>query len=226
MADFGFTTWDDKAATYQKKEFTRGPKMEWVKVVQGSNLIRFVTPPAKYNIIKVPVGGKYGTTVKCAFPGVERAADPGVIAGLRPKQRYYAGVLHRAPTGTAFKIMDLSPLVFEQLQLFKEDYGDPTGYDVNIKYNKDAPAASKYGVIPRPATPLSEADQEVIKAVGMDNVRDYISRICTPPSVDWVTTELTKLGWDGTPGFWKPEPAPSKKEELVEAAEDDFDFKR
>jgi hypothetical protein len=223
MADFGFTTWDEQVNA-PKKDYKNSPKIQWMRFAPGSNLIRFVTPPAKYNIFKVPAGGKFGTKVKSAFPVVDRVADPGVIAGLRPKKRYYAGILHRATDGTTFKVVDLSPLIFEQLQMFKDDFGEPTNFDVNVKYNPDAPASSKYGVIPRPATPLTDADREAIDKVGMDNVRDYITRICTPATVDQVTKALKDLGWDGSAGFWTPET--NKKEDLEDASEDDFNFSR
>ena len=224
--NFGLTSWDEQVQTSkpQPKQDDR-VKLPFIRLKDGNNVLRIITAPAKYWQIKFQDGkSQFGTRVNCAFPAVDRNECPTVQAGYKPKKRYLAGVIDRSEEGGAIKIYDMSVLVYEQLQAFKADpeVGVPSGYDINIRYNRGASSpAGFYSVVPRPPKALSEEDQELINSVGSDVIEENLVRLCTPPSVESVTGFLKKLGWDGESKVTAAAPA---KAQLEETSDDDYSF--
>ncbi len=223
---FGLTSWDEQVQTSKPQaKQDNGVKLDFLRLSEGNNVVRIITAPAKYWQIKFLDGkSQYGKRVNCSFPAVDRNECPTVQAGYKPKKRYLAGVIDRSEEGGAIKLYDMSVLVYEQLQAFKEDseYGMPNLYDINIKYNPKASSpGSFYNVVPRPPKPLSAADQELIKSVGLDVVEENLTRLCTPPSVERCRSFLEKLGWDGVS---KVQVAAAPDSQLEEASDDDYSF--
>lgn len=198
---FGLTTWDEKNQTSKPEPRNDAQKLQFVRLKEGNNVVRIVTAPAKYWHVKfLDANSKYGTRVNCAYPGVDRSECPTVKAGYKPKKRYLAGVLHRSDEGTEVKLLDMSVLVYEQLQNFGEDeaVGSPDSYDINIRFNPKASSPQGfYTVIPRGKSALSDEDQSLIESTTSEVINENLTRLCTPPAPERVEAFLKKLGWNG-----------------------------
>ena len=224
---FGFTTWDEQNQTSKPQARDDGKRIDFLRLTEGNNTLRIITPPARYWHIKFDDGkAKFGRRVNCSFPSVPKDECPTVKAGYKPKKRYLTGVIQRNASGEdEVKIFDMSVLVYEQLQSFRDDpeYGSPDQFDINVRFNPKASSPGGfYSVIPRGKKPLSEADLELIDSVGKDTLNDNLTRLCTPPSVARVDGLLRKLGWDGTS---KVETMSSNDESsLEETTEKDYSF--
>lgn len=200
---FGLTTWDEQNQTSKPQSDSDVKKIDFVRLKEGNNTLRIITPPAKYWFVKFDDGkSQFGRRVNCSYPSVPKEECPTVKAGYKPKKRYLTGVIVRNADGDdEVKLFDMSVMVYEQLQSFKDDpeYGTPDQFDINVRFNPKASSPGGfYSVIPRGRKPLSEVDQDLIKEVGMDVISDNLERLCTPPSVERVEGLLKKLGWDGT----------------------------
>jgi len=222
--NFGLTSWDEQVQT-SRPERDDALRLPFLRLSDGNNVVRIITAPAKYWQVKFLDGkSQYGKRVNCAFPAVDKSECPTVQAGYKPKKRYLAGVIDRSEEGGAIKLFDMSVLVYEQLQAFKEDpeYGLPNLYDINIRYNpRAASPGGFYNVVPRPPKPLTEADQELITSVTPEVIDENLIRLCTPPTVERCRSFLERLGWDGTS---KVEEAAPIKTELKATTNDDYSF--
>jgi len=222
---FGLTSWDEVNQTTKPQQKDDSVKIPFLRLSEGNNIVRVITAPAKYWQIKFLDGkSKFGKRVNCAFPGVSRDECPTVQAGYKPKKRYLVGVIDRSEDGGAIKLFDMSVLVYEQLQTLKEDseYGVPSSYDINIRYNPKAQSPGGfYNVVPRTPKPLSEDDQNLINSVTREVIEENLIRLSTPPSVESCKAFLQKLGWDGVS---KVVSLNQSADELQEASENDYSF--
>lgn len=235
---YGLSTWDEKPNIPRRQQREDLPQIPFLRLKEGNNIIRVVTAPYKYFMIRFKGPGDkrpYGTRVNSAYPkydsskGTEDCPTKPFWTGKTPKERFLAGVIDRSEQ--KIKIYDLSLLVYEQLHNFKEDpeYGPATTYDINIRFNPKATSPQGYyTVIPRPKTDLSEADLNLVEEAGED-LHKVLLRHATPPPPEVVRKRMMDLGWDG-----KPPPAKEEKksngssdtptEELAVAQDDDYDF--
>lgn len=228
---FGLTTWDEQNQTSkpQAPQADNSQKIEFVRLKEGNNSLRIITAPAKYWFVKFEDGkSQYGRRVNCAYPAVPRDECPTVKAGYKPKKRYLTGVIVRNAEGEdEVKLFDMSVLVYEQLQAFKDDpeYGTPDQFDINVRFNpKAASPGGFYTVIPRGKKPLSEEDQALINDVGTDVIGENLTRLCTPPSVERVEGFLKKLGWDGSSKVESASAGGSSDGNLQEATPANYTF--
>jgi hypothetical protein len=226
---FGLTTWDEQNQTSKPQDQSDITKIDFVRLKEGNNSLRIITAPAKYWFVKFDDGkSQYGRRVNCAFPSVERSECPTVKAGYKPKKRYLTGVIVRNAEGEdEVMLFDMSVLVYEQLQAFKEDVevGTPDQYDINVRFNPKAGSPGGfYTVIPRQRKPLSEEDQALIDDVGMETISDNLTRLCTPPSVERVEGFLNKLGWDGSSKSEAASDGGSSGGNLQEATPSNYSF--
>lgn len=197
---FGLSTWDEKTSTGRPQNDL--PRLDFLRLKEGNNVLRIVTPPYKYHMIRYKSPGNekdFGKRVNCAYPKYDNC--PTIEAGYKSKIRYLVGVIERnGQDGPALKVLDMSILVYEQLQNFKDDpeVGSPDSYDINIRFNPKASSPQGfYSVIPRPKAPLSAADVELIEAFGTDKLEEVMTRYSTPPAPDAVRKRLESLGWTG-----------------------------
>lgn len=228
---FGLTTWDEQTQKPQQSRQNDTKRLDFVKLEKGNNILRIITAPAKYWFAKYDDGkSPYGRRVRCAFPAVPRNECPTVMAGAKPKKRYYAGVIQRNASGDdEVKIFDMSVVVYEKLQSFNSDpeYGTPDLFDINVRYNPESSTPTDfYSVIPRSKKPLSEADLALINSVGIDFINEQLTHLSTPHSVERVEQSLIKLGWDGTvkvQSISKTETKSEEKDELDTEADYSFE---
>lgn len=229
--EFGFTNWEQKFSAPKKEVKEDVVKIPFLRLKEGNNILRIITMPATYWQIKFLDGkSKFGTRVNCSDKVLNKETAhecPTVQAGYKPKPRYIVGVLDRSDKENPVKLYDMSVAVYNELHIFNEDsaYGDPQGYDINVKFDPDSGSPQTfYKVLPRPASPLSEADVEAISAIGVDIINENISRLTAPYNVERVAGLLKKLGWDGTVKEPVKAPGAKSKPELAETAEEDYSF--
>lgn len=224
---FGLTNWDKKHGKPQQQKADDSIKLPFLRLSEGNNILRIVTAPASYWHIRFKdTKSQFGTRVNCSEKVLDDATRnecPTVQAGYKPKERYLVGVIDRSEEGGAIKIFDMSILVYESLQGFKEDpeFGSPDSFDINVRFDPKASSPQGfYNVIARPPKPLSEEDQALIDSVSMDVIEENLIRLCTPPSVERVKGFLEKLGWDGSSSVETAQP----KADLAETSEKDYSF--
>lgn len=236
---YGLTTWDEEVNKFENRGEGNSnlPKIPFLRLKDGINLVRIITEPYKYNQIryKAPKEKGFGRRVSTAWPLYPDC--PAKLAGFKPKERFLVGVIDRAEED--IKIFDMSVLVYGQLHGIIKSMNtlDKTGkkhsakeFDLNINFDsKAAVATSFYQVMKMDSSPLSEADLALINKLG-DSLHEVLLRHSTPPTPDQVRKRMEALGWTG-------ESAPKKeyKEkdakvessgELKEAEETDYTFER
>lgn len=182
---FGVTTWDE-VEIKSGNAFQGGKKDVFMKLENGSNVVRCVTRPHQYHVhvFKEEGDSGFGDKIMCSMPG--HGSCPLCEKGDRPKRRWYLGVIDRKEG--RYKILDISVSVFKAIQELSrdEDYGDPMKYDIDIKVDKKGGATGYYTVIPKPPKPLTAADIEIKNAVNTEDLQ----RKCTPISPEKVLERI------------------------------------
>ena len=227
---FGLSTWDDEGNKFTKrndKQFD-GPKIPFLKLKEGNNVLRLITAPYKYFSIDFkldPEQKNYGTRVKCSDP-IEDCLTKQT--GYKQKAKYYVGVIDRSDS--SIKILDMGSSIFDGIKSLKEDieWGDPvdakTAYDITIRKNSKNPPASFYTCIPRGKAPLSEADLK-LKSDVEEALVASLERLSAPLSVEKVKALLDAAGYTG--GRVAPLPVSKKNTgdaKLAESTDDDYNF--
>ena len=183
---YGLTGWDDVELSNGKN--MKRNRDEFIRLDSGSNVVRIVTKPHQYLVHKYKEKGDlgFGDKIMCsAFHG----SCPVCELGDRPKRRWFVGVIDRK--AQAYKVLDMSPAIFKSVQEFNrdEDYGEPTGYDMDIKVDKNGGATGYYTVIPKPPKPLSPEDMEIRNNADLDDLK----RRCSPPTSDQTSQRLAAI---------------------------------
>jgi hypothetical protein len=192
MNTHGPIAWDDDTS-YGNKEKRASNKDLFLKLKEGSNVVRIVTLPYQYLVHKgvkregepgfgrkVPCSQKYGSCPLCALNSV---ASP----------RYYIGVIDRADN--RYRVLDVSWSTMQDIKGFNNDkiWGEPTKYDINII--KDPKNPQKYYTVrPNPHTPLSTADQQIRDTADLADL-EYKS---TPLTTEVVQKIVDKILQGGT----------------------------
>ena len=179
---YGLTSWDDVELSSGRVKKTRD---EFIRLDSGSNLVRILTEPHQYLVHKYKEKNDpgFGDKIMCsAFHG----SCPVCELGDRPKRRWFVGVIDRKTQ--TYKVLDMSPAIFKSVQEFNrdEDYGNPTGYDIDIKVDKTGGPTGYYTIIPKPPKPLTQEDMEVRNNAEVDDLK----RRCAPPTPDAVSERL------------------------------------
>lgn len=197
--EFGLVNWDDLKFSngQQQRENYRDT---FLKLQQGSNLVRVITQPYQYYTHTVKFEGEtgFGTPIRCSAPHGECAVCDLTVTGedgkvkkqFPPKRRWYIGVIDRKTQ--SFKILDCGKTVVEKVQDLSRDpeWGNPSKYDIDIKVNKQGGATGYYNPTPRPAKPLSEADLEIKSKT---DISQMLADRTTPPEPKKVADKLTSL---------------------------------
>lgn len=218
---FGATSWDDVELN-SKKTSKSNNKDSFLKLEQGSNIVRIITKPYEYLVhsykahkddpgygMKVMSSSYHGP--RDEFNG---ASDPlmGPPYNLKPSPRWYIGVIDRKTQSA--KIIDLSPSAFRGIQglVRDEDWGDPSMYDIDIKVDKDGGPANYYIVNPKPKKPLSPSDLEIREGFDVES----IERRCHPPTYEKVQERVDYINKQSK--IWVAENAAKQQQSVEETA--------
>lgn len=218
---YGLSSWDEATVTAGNFK-TDLPKFEYMRLKDGNNSVRIVTAPYRYFMVRYKAANDkgFGKRVNTAWPLHEDC--PAKAAGLKPKERYLVGVIDREDQ--KLKVLDMSILVYEQVQGLKNDieWGSPAGYDINIRKNSKAKApAGFYNVLPRSKAALSPADEALLEA--KEGLEKYLVSRTTPPKPEFVRKRMEELGWDGSQVTVQAE---AEDAELSTADDTAYEFKR
>lgn len=226
-AKFGFVSWDDPPANQRQfTKFDNSKRIPFMKLKDGSNVVRMVTEPAVYFQARMPAQNGQGDRIRTAYPAHDDC--PAKKAGLAPKRRYMVGVIDRSDG--VVKILDMSSQIFDIITSWKDDVevgGRATNFDINIKRNSKAPPASFYTALPRPASALSESDRALVDGA-REELASSLERLTTPVSVDRCLEQMKKAGYTGGV-LVEPRQKKEKEEksaELADASEDDYSFEQ
>lgn len=160
----------------------------FLKLEEGSNIVRIITPPYQYMVhksVKAEGDVGFGRKVPCSL---KHGSCPLCTMNSKPSPRYYLGVIDRK-TG-AYKVLDVSWSTFQDIKGFANDqiWGPVEKYDLNII--KDPKNPQKYYTIrPNPHTPLSITDQKMRDEADLQDL-EYKS---TPLTVEVVQKIVDKL---------------------------------
>lgn len=173
---FGAVNWDEVNLQNGKGNKSRD---SFLRLDSGDNQIRILTKPHEYLMHKykvTPTDPGYGTRVKSSlFHGRDCLVD----AGHRVQKKWYLGVIDRKTQ--SYRILDIGPSIFKDIQelVRDEDWGDPVGYDLNIRVDKQGGAQGYYNVIPKSKKPLSPADLEIKQSIDLENLK----KLASPPTI-------------------------------------------
>lgn len=164
-------------------------KDQFLKLKNGSNLVRVLTLPHQYYQHKYKIEGDkgYGYRINCS---AKHGFCPVCAKGDKPKKRYLFGVIDR--TTNAYKIMDVSWAVLSGIQTYAqdEDWGPTEQYDFDIIVNPQGGPMGWYKAVAKPKRPMSAQDL-LIKEQQMD-LAD-LERRCQPPEPSKVEERLSSL---------------------------------
>jgi hypothetical protein len=189
--NYGAVTWDEDVEVGAPRS-----NDTFMRLVNGPNIVRMITPPFQYWSHKwKPEGAKgFGEKVYCSkFHGSCPLCDGEVLAEngkvSKPKRRWFVGIIDRA-TNT-YKVLDMGVGIYQKVREHSrdEDWGDPTGYDFNIIVNKQGGATNYYNVLAKPKKPLSDSDIEIKQNVKLEGLK----RKCTPPSPEAVQKRIDNI---------------------------------
>lgn len=183
IQSFGVTTWDE-VELKQANSFQRSKDL-YMRLENGNNVVRCVTRPHQYLVHNFKEEGDSGFGAKIMCSSFHKKC-PLCDTGDRPKRRWLVGIIERKTQ--TYKVLDMSVSVFKAIQELSrdEDYGNPEGYDIDIKVDKQGGATGYYTVIPKPRKPLSEKDLELKNDVNHED----LLRKCTPPTPEKVQEKL------------------------------------
>ncbi len=229
MTTFGEISWnDDVAFAGGGNEKKTNSKDAWLRLEEGSNVVRLLTQPHQYLVhkgIKKEGDKGFGSKVYCS---AIHGSCPLCSLGLKASARWLLGVIDRK--SGSYKILDISYQVFSQIRKYArktEVWGDPTKYDLDIIVDKAGGASGYYTVQPVPHKPLSADDQMTRDKADLEDLKRKVS----PPQPDQVDKRLLKILGEGgvvampvaKPGEGKPAPAKSKGAPAVAMTDDDTD---
>lgn len=197
--NYGQTGWQARGNAGDG-EFGKGT--EFLRLQNGSNLIRIVTAPYSrwMHAVETEGGKSWGFNYGC----VKRSASdtcPLCEMGNRAKQRFLLGVLEKK-TG-AYRILEIPKGVYNQIVTLTNDPDwkvDITSsaifpYDLDLIKNPNPPSPSQtYSLVPKPPRQLSAAELAV--AEGADLAE--LDRRSTPPVLEKLQEKLAQLRSDGT----------------------------
>jgi len=173
MNKYGLVGWDDPE--FSSKTDKKKSKDEFISLNDGSNEVRLLTKPYQYTFHKWKVKGDkgYGRKINCSGKDC-----PLCEIGDPAKQRWYVGIISRE--SQSYKILDMSPQVFKQVQKWNrnEKWGDPGTYDINIVVDKDGGPTGYYQVQVNPKEPLTDEEVRLKQSIDPDTLLER----CKPPS--------------------------------------------
>lgn len=204
---------------------------EFMRLQDGSNVVRIVTQPHQYysHKFKEPGDPGFGDKIGCSMP--THKSCPVCAQKDRPKRRWFVGVIDRKTQ--TYKILDISYTVYQGIQNYNNtaDYGNPSNYDIDIKVNRQGGATGYYGVIAMIPRPLSDNDIKTIATID----KESIVRRCAPPTPEKVLERWNSIREKkGLPPMEMPEASVAGTEKVglaaphpvinLESDESDFDF--
>lgn len=229
MTTFGEISWSDDVAFAGGEKKSAG-KDAWMKLEEGSNVVRLLTQPHQYLVhkgIKKDGDKGYGQKVYCS---AIHGDCPLCKIGLKASARWFLGVIDKKDG--KYKILDISYQVFSQIRKLArktEVWGDPTKYDIDIVVDKNGGATGYYSVQPEPKRALTAEEQNTRDKADLEDLKRKVS----PPTPEQAQKRLDKiLGEGGTVSMpanaaapkGKVAPAaPKKSAPAVEMADEDTD---
>lgn len=163
----GAVNWTDNNGGENKG---KSNKDMWLRLGQGSNVVRLLTVPHQYHQHKYMVDGgkKYGYRINCSRTDTQTC--PVCDTGDKPKRRWLVGVIDRK-TGT-YKVLDIGFGVFKSIQTLarQDDWGTPDKYDVDIVVDPNGGPSGYYAVVPKPPKPLSVTDLQIQEQNGVEDL--------------------------------------------------------
>jgi len=190
MNTFGEINWTDDFVGGSGKKGSGGKDL-FLRLNEGSNIVRLVTQPYQYLVHKYkkdPENPKdFGQKVNCS---AVNGSCPLCEAGDKAKARWLLGVISR-PSNT-YKILDVSWTVFAAIRKLAKNsqhFGDPTKYDIIIEVDKQGGSTGYYSIQPLSKEPLSAADQVIKDSVDLDDLKRRVS----PPTAEQVLKKMEKI---------------------------------
>lgn len=164
-------------------------KDEFMRLKEGSNIVRVLTLPFQYfqHTYNVDGGKKYGYRVNCS--ATKDSPCPLCEQDNKPKRRWFLGVIDRDTS--MYKILDASFSVFKAIKNLNDDidWGDPSTYDISILNAGDAAGPGRYSAVAKPKKPLSASDLQI----QAENSTDALVRRSTPPTYEQVQARLDRI---------------------------------
>ena len=161
-------------------------KDAWMRLNPGSNVIRLLTLPHQYHQHRYMVEGgkKYGYRIDCAGQGCPLCQE-----GDKAKRRWLLGVIDRK-TNT-YKVLDIGFSVFKSIQTYAKDdeWGDPSGYDIDIVVDPNGGSTGYYTVVTKRPRDLSDGD----RLLQQENPVDKLAARVVPPSIEKVAGRIADI---------------------------------
>lgn len=230
---YGLTNWNEPVSGGKNSNHK---KDEWMRLKDGSNMVRVVTQPHQYYVHKYQEEGDtgFGDKIYCSAPGRADKACPVCDQKNQkdpnPKQRWFIGIIDRETQ--TYKLLDIGFTIHQAIKKYNDhkSYGSPSKYDLDIIVDRNGKATGYYQILPLPAEPLSANDLKIIEDIKLEN----IAFRCTPPTCEKALERLNAVREKKgkTPVTWKAPVVSSvdgKQEQNVQLvvdtdSGDEFDF--
>lgn len=192
MATYGEIAWEDDFGGSNGGEKKSNNKDSWLRLEEGSNVVRLVTRPHQYIVhkgVKKKGDKGFGQKISCSNPD-GKGSCPLCDAGLKAGQRWFLGVIEDKTK--TYKILDISYQVYSQIRKLArntEVWGDPTKYNIDICVDKNGGPTGYYSVQPIPHKPLSPDAQVAKDKADLEELK----RKVLPPTLEQVQKRLEKI---------------------------------
>lgn len=239
----GLTTWDSKPSRkYEREEL---PRLPYLRLVGGNNIIRIVSPIAAYvqaRVKDLPKSkSKFGERLRVSFPTYRPCPIVDGL-GIIPRERYIVLVIDRKDN--ELKLFDMSSIVKESIISALADKNDgrsdedtpitANDFDINVRFDpKSKTPSGFYAVIARDVKALSTKENELLAQFPPELMEKILIRQTVSPKPETVLKRLEELGW--TPnlkvaGDVEEDAVPAEpvsgNGELEAPTADDMDFSR
>lgn len=207
MSTSGIKSWDQLSFGGNKQSQDQA-RTDFLRLEDGSNVVRVVTDPVpflfhRYKPLETDKG--FGDKVKSCFPADTKVFEAGVdplfdrkVAlakddaekkKARPSQHWYIGVIEKKTM--TFKILEASYALIKAIHTISQDsdYGDPKGYYVDIKVDRNGGATGYYTVIPKPPTPHSVEELSLIENIN----HDTLTKLAAPITADQQKERVSRV---------------------------------
>ena len=213
---YGKTDWNQSS----------GKVNNYLKLLNGKNLVRLLTAPYVFMIHKVKFDGddnNYGRTIKCAL------TDCPLCAKDNPAKKRYIVALITRKTGE-LKYLEFGELLYNKIKDITENmdgFGDPMSYELNIARNPSGGATNFYAAFPV-GVPKPLSAEDIALAETIDEA--YLDKLVAPPSAEEVKESMKRItSWIAKKNNTAEAPAQEEtetEENNSETDDGDFTFKK
>lgn len=157
---------------------------DYMRLAQGDNRVRIITAPYQFYVAWIKDASGASRKLNSALKDC-----PLVKRGEKIQTRWLVGVINRQTKSA--EILEIGSQIMNGIKQYSNEpgYGNPSGYDINIKRGKPGENPLYY-IMASPLSPLSDEDKVLVN----DFVESTdLTKLTTPPTPEEVAQKLAEI---------------------------------